>query len=337
MELWDWSLENLHDTQMKARIGGVKAAMPTFDYLYSSLLAIMFLKQTDNLSRTLQDPKISAAEGNEIAQDVIKCISKDRNDKSFDLFWEYSLRKKDQLRIDSPKLPRKRKIPSRFEDGNHDNHFFPSMPKDHYRQVYFETLDTVIASIKERFDQPDFRKYQFLQELFLKVVRDQPWDDEIEQVCSIYGDDLDKYRLKAQLPLLRPTADSMDYELQKFTINDLIKFLQSLSHCRKTAMYEVIKAAKILLVMPATNASSKRSFSALKRVKTYLRSSTSDSRLNHLLTLHVHQDKVDSMDIIGIANNFVERNDRRKQIFGHFTERDLCKKLSFSHKSTQTE
>ena len=135
MGLWDWSLENPHDTQMKARIGGVKAAMPTFDYIYSSLLAIMFLKQTDNLSRTLQDPKISAAEGNEIAQDVIKCISKDRNDKSFDLFWEYSLRKKNQLEIDSTKLPQKRKVPSRFEDGNNDNNFFPSMPKDHYCQI----------------------------------------------------------------------------------------------------------------------------------------------------------------------------------------------------------
>ena len=97
MELWDWSLENLRDTQMKARIGSVKAAMPTFDHPYSSLLAIMFLKQTDNLSRTLQDPKVSAAEGNETAQDVIKCISKDRYEESFNLFWEYSLKKKDQL------------------------------------------------------------------------------------------------------------------------------------------------------------------------------------------------------------------------------------------------
>ena len=336
MELWDWSLENLRDTQMKARIGGVKAAMPTFDYLYSSLLAIMFLKQTDNLSRTLQDPKISAAEGNEIAQDVSKCISKDRNDTSFNLFWEYTLKKKDQLHIDGPELPRKRRVPRRYHDGNSNDYFFPSTPKDHYHQIYFETLDTVLASIKERFDQPDFRKYQSLQELFLKAVKGQPWNEEIKEVCSIYGDDLDKYRLEAQLPLLKATANSMNYELQKFTVHDLIRFLQGLSHSRKIAMSEIIKAAKILLVMPATNASSERSFSALKRVKTYLRSSTTDHRLNHLLMLHVHQEKVDNLDMISVANDFVERNDRRKQVFGTFTERDTCKKLTFSHKSTQT-
>ena len=85
-------------------------------------------------------------------------------------------------------------------------------------------------------------------------------------------------------------------------------------------MSEIIKAAMILLVMPATNASSKRSFSTLKQVKTYLRSSTTD----HLMMLHVHHDKVD---------DFVGRNDRRKQIFGCFTERDLCKKLCLLHES----
>ena len=37
---------------------------------------------------------------------------------------------------------------------------------------------------------------------------------------------------------------------------------------------EVTKLAKLLLVLPATNAASERSFSAMKRIKTYLRSTT---------------------------------------------------------------
>ena len=226
------------------------------------------------------------------------------------MFWEYTLKKKDQLHIDGPELPRKRRVPRRYHDGNSNDYFFPSTPKDHYRQIYFETLDMVLASIKERFDQPDFRKYQSLQELFLKAVKGQHWNEEIKEVCSIYGDDLDKYRLEAQLPLLKPTANSMNYELQKFTVHDLIRFLQGLSHSRKIAMSEIIKAAKILLVMPATNASSERSFSALKRVKTYLRSSTTDHRLNHLLILHVHQEKV------GILRNPDRTRTRRKPGLG---------------------
>ncbi len=71
MNLWDLSIDTLHDTEMKARIRVVQVNMPTFDFVYGCCLGILLLKQTDNLSRTLQDSKISAAEGNVIAQDFI--------------------------------------------------------------------------------------------------------------------------------------------------------------------------------------------------------------------------------------------------------------------------
>ena len=53
----------------------------------------------------------------------------------------------------------------------------------------------------------------------------------------------------------------------------------------------------MLLVIPATNAIGERSFSALRRGKTYLSSTTGDSRLNHHMMLRVHKD--------GAANDFV--------------------------------
>ena len=60
-----------------------------------------------------------------------------------------------------------------------------------------------------------------------------------------------------------------------------------------------------MVVMPATNAVSERSFSALKRVKTYLRSTTEEGRLNHLMLLHVHKELADDIDMVEVANFFV--------------------------------
>ena len=57
---------------IKARVRGVKSVMKTFDSVFGSQLAVVLLRQTDNLSRTLQNPQISAAQGNNIALDVIK-------------------------------------------------------------------------------------------------------------------------------------------------------------------------------------------------------------------------------------------------------------------------
>ena len=71
--------------------------------------------------------------------------------------------------------------------------------------------------------------------------------------------------------------------------------------------------------MPATNATSERSFSALRRVKSYLRSTMGEERLSNLLMLHVHKDLTDSLDLLEVANSFVSDSEHRRRIFGKFT------------------
>ena len=67
--------------------------------------------------------------------------------------------------------------------------------------------------------------------------------------------------------------------------------------------------------MPATNAVSERSFSALRRIKTYLRSTMTQHRLNYLMTLHIHRDLTDKIDLIATANEFICEHDHRELLF----------------------
>ena len=86
MDLWDWSLQATSETEMKSRLQGVKAVMSTFQFLFSCSLGKIILKKTDNSSKTLQYPSMSAAQGQEIAHLVIETLSKDRCDEKFELF-----------------------------------------------------------------------------------------------------------------------------------------------------------------------------------------------------------------------------------------------------------
>jgi hypothetical protein len=52
---------------------------------------------------------------------------------------------------------------------------------------------------------------------------------------------------------------------------------------------EIVKILHLILVMPDINATSKRSFSVDRRMKTCLRSTMNQSRLNHLMALAVHK------------------------------------------------
>ena len=104
MELWDWSLQNVKDPEMKGRIIGARSNMRNFNFLFGSLLGKIILKQTDNLSKTLQNPDLSAAEGQEIAEDVVMTLEKDRNENSFNLFWDRVEQRRKQLSVSPPKL-----------------------------------------------------------------------------------------------------------------------------------------------------------------------------------------------------------------------------------------
>ena len=71
-------------------------------------------------------------------------------------------------------------------------------------------------------------------------------------------------------------------------------------------------AYRILLTMPVTVASAERSFSKLKLLKSYLRLSMSQERLNDLTILCIEKNMLENIDVDTIINDFASRNARRQ-------------------------
>lgn len=71
-------------------------------------------------------------------------------------------------------------------------------------------------------------------------------------------------------------------------------------------------ALRIFLCTPCTNCSAERSFSALKRIKTYLRSSIAQDRLDSLAVLCIESDLTISIDFDELLIDFAEAKVRRK-------------------------
>ena len=68
---------------------------------------------------------------------------------------------------------------------------------------------------------------------------------------------------------------------------------------------EVCKLVRLVLTIPATSATAERSFSALRRLKTYTRSTMTAARLCHLAMLHVHQERTDKLNDEEIVQLFL--------------------------------
>ena len=82
---------------------------------------------------------------------------------------------------------------------------------------------------------------------------------------------------------------------------------------------EIDKLLKIYFTFPVTSATADEcSFSALRRVKTLLRTTMTHSRLNNLFLLYIHTAKTDGLDLEAITRESVAVNSRRMRYFGKF-------------------
>ena len=134
-------------------------------------------------------------------------------------------------------------------------------------------------------------------------------------MSQFYGDDINEANLRCQLQTF-----SLDYPKENTnpTVFDITEYIKTLSPAKKQFLSEVCTVVKLILVMPATNSTSELSFSALRRIKTYLCSTMSQDRLNHLMTLHVHKELTDALDLKAVATEFIHGSKHRLHIFGEF-------------------
>ena len=126
-------------------------------------------------------------------------------------------------------------------------------------------------------------------------------------------------KLVSQLKLLPSIFALKDNDT--IVMSTIIKKLQDTSQNRRFLMSEAEKIARLLLLSLATNTESVRIFSALERVKTYLRSTMGNNRLHALILMHIHK-ILDSINLADVANESVDTRDNRKQTFGHFSQSD---------------
>ena len=107
--------------------------------------------------------------------------------------------KADQLSLEEPSLPRKRKVPNRVnflhsykESASHHH----ESCNDFYRAQYFAAIDNVTETIISRFDQPDYQMYIHIEQTLVKGAVELDVDQHINMLQTIHKDEFDYIQLK---------------------------------------------------------------------------------------------------------------------------------------------
>lgn len=83
---------------------------------------------------------------------------------------------------------------------------------------------------------------------------------------------------------------------------------------------EIVKLIRIVLCMPVSTCTAERPFSCLRRLKTYLRSTMSQERLNHAAILCCHKNVVETLSFPSLINEFIKKNPIRLKTFVLYDE-----------------
>lgn len=119
---------------------------------------------------------------------------------------------------------------------------------------------------------------------------------------SLYEEFLDLDTFSAELQIWKPKWTELHQAGRPKNA------IESLSAFNPSIFPNICILLQILATLPVSTASTERSFSALRRVKDYLRNSTGQERLTGLALLSVHRNiKIDTTDVL---NRFAREKQR---------------------------
>lgn len=170
-----------------------------------------------------------------------------------------------------------------------------------------EICDVVASKVKDRFSYTGHLEASILVdgtnfESFSKVFP----QGKLDNVCLFYPM-LVREKLKSELQIVYKRNDFREkngaFNLKTFLIENNLSDIFS----------ETLKLLNIIITTPMTTAESERCFSTLKRIKSFMRSTMTNDRLNALAMMSISRDIVDRIADFDerVLEKFVTMKERR--------------------------
>ena len=156
-------------------------------------------------------------------------------------------------------------------------------------------------------------RFQFLKpsELLRQDTSDENEGACILKLTSAYSE-INSEELVMEVNRLRRFVKSMT-EIGVYTESwDIVKLLQLMAQCKlHETVPNLIIAIQIYLTLAVSVASCERSFSKLKLIKTYLRSTMGQNRLKNLAILSIEREQTESLDFDEVIDQFASTKTRK--------------------------
>lgn len=272
---------------------------------FSTYFALRVLQQLFKkihpVHKSCQGKNVTAGEINDWMVSLVELLTADAlsNDIAPSVYQECKSWAVD-LKLDLPQIPRyiRRHYDTREEEVER-----------FYSNVYKDVLKSASDAIIQRFPSASYRMADLLRQL---LENDHMNDMDINTICEFYDkdwgrDDVVRER-KQWFACCKRDGDATSVTTLRY------KFANNPSMA--DLLPNLFAALVTYIVLPTSSCEAERSFSLLRRLKTYLRSTQSQQRLNNLAVIASHRDFAAKLKLDEVVSEFVAATTTRRNRFG---------------------
>lgn len=263
------------------------------------------------LSDALQSPNLDLGLAVDLVHSRVQTLKNCRTETYFKELWKEVIHTSEQCSIENEPPPKRKKILSKSLDGHavmSQTGWRPEQKEERFHtRVFYPVLDPLLTELNRRFSSTNCQVMRGIQAM--NPTNDTFCDETaLLPFASTYGSDLEDLRHKLHQLKRIIERKSQAGVGKPSSLVELTEFIEP----HHEVFHEVFRLCKIAVALPVSTASCERSFSVLKLIKTYLRSTMDDGRLSNQGVLSVEHEQAMSLDMNKFVKQFALNHGNRR-------------------------
>ncbi|XP_014492284.1 52 kDa repressor of the inhibitor of the protein kinase-like [Vigna radiata var. radiata] len=304
--LFDVEEDDQQNPNAKCEAKGIRLKLESFEMAFMVVFWGFLLERFNLTNKLLQDPEIDIFTAVQLYDSLIALISESR--EKFDGF-ETEARTLLMTAAESYQKDKGRKRKRTLRSGEKATGEVEFNGRDTMRvETFLVIIDKLITELKKRRNAYEMYYERFFFLLNLTALSSEELKKKAEALVQIYPDDIEECFI-GECIQFQALCNSQNYTEDAKTPTKLLKKIRNQNI--HSVFPNIDIALRMCVCTPIANCSAERSFSCLRRVLNYLRSSMNEERLSALGILQIENEILQSLDYEEIIDAFAAKKSRR--------------------------
>jgi Domain of unknown function (DUF4371)/hAT family C-terminal dimerisation region len=293
--------------EARQQASALRGSIEKFEFVFLLVIWEKILRHVNVVSKLMQAKEVDLNLVTELLNTTVQHFREMR--ASFTSHHDEAIAYAEKYKVTSHfKEARNRKTKRFHDELANDERLLNSLDK--FRVTIFNlTIDTCINKVLMRFES--FRaistRFGFMMPAQLNQISDDDLCTSTTEFARLYEDDVSEDVVRQ----FRSLRSCFCFSQAKGP-RDVLQFI--VENKLQSTMPDVVTCYMLFLTLPVTVASCERSFSKLRMIKNYLRSSCGQERLSGLALLSIESKVARSLNLDDLIKNFASMKVRRKKV-----------------------